>query len=131
MKGLDSYSINISHRYGMLEKTATAASVCVVPTAILSSFASRLASYNEILCGLGRRSRIWFTRMMLGVCVSTRAVQLLLALMLIEAALGTRQIIVPDRHARLIDVATKIAGGSAGAQAIRRLAQWREISRWL
>jgi hypothetical protein len=50
--------------------------------------------------------------------------------MLIAAALGTRQFIVPDRHAPLIDVAMKIAVGSAGAQAIS-LTQWREISRWL
>jgi hypothetical protein len=46
MKGLDSSSFHISHLYGMLEKTATAASVCIMPTAILSSVASRLASYK-------------------------------------------------------------------------------------
>lgn len=66
-----------------------------------------------------------------GYAFPRRAAQLMLLLILAAIVLEIGQFFVPGRHARLIDAATKIAGGGGGiliAHLVRRLATraaWR------
>jgi hypothetical protein len=63
-----------------------------------------------------------------GFAFPRRAIQVTLVLVLAAIILEVGQNFVPGRHARVIDAATKIAGGCAGivlAQFVRRLASRR------
>lgn len=110
--------------------------VCVLLVTIFASWSSiglrPTTSFNvgsEHIVAFGLLGGCW------GFAFPRRALRLLLILALTAIVLEAGQILVPGRHARLIDVATKIAGGSAGvlagaliAQAVRRITQRRDAS---
>lgn len=118
----------------MLEKTAIAAGICILLVTIFASWSpADLRPTTNFGVGLEHVGAFGLLGGCWGFAFPRRALQLLLVLVLIAVVLEAGQIIVPGRHARLIDVATKIAGGGAGvliAQAISKLAQLRVTSRW-
>ena len=62
-----------------------------------------------------------------GFAFPRRALQVVLVIVVIALILEAGQMVVPGRHARLIDVATKIAGGGAGVilgHLVRRMLLW-------
>lgn len=116
-----------SNLYKMLEKTAVGIGTCVLLVTIFASWSPPglrpVTSFSvgwEHIAAFGIMGGCW------GFAFPRRTFQLVLVLMLAAIILEAGQIIVPGRHARLIDVATKIAGGGAGAivaHLIRTLTQ--------
>ena len=129
MREFASLPTHQSRIYGLLEKLAVGAGTCVLLITIFASWSPPdlrpVTSFStgwehlEHIAAFGILGGCW------GFAFPRRALQLLLALVLIAIVLEVGQFFVPGRHARLIDVATKMAGGGAGiliAQVIRRLA---------
>jgi hypothetical protein len=126
----------LSYLYGILEKVAVGMGVCVLLITIFASWSTiglrpttSFSVGSEHIVAFGILGGCW------GFAFPRRALQLLLILTLTAIVLEAGQIFVPGRHARLIDVATKIAGGGAGilagiliAQVIRRIVPRRDAS---
>lgn len=121
--------VHQSRVYGVLEKIAVGVGTCVLLITIFASWSPPglrpVTSFSvgwEHIAAFGILGGCW------GFAFPRRALQLLLILALAAVVLEAGQIFVPGRHARLIDVVTKIAGGGAGiliAQVVRGLVPGR------
>lgn len=99
----------------MLENTAVALGTGVLLITIFASWSpANLRPTTDFGVGWEHIAAFGILGGCWGFAFPRRAFQLLLMLTLTAIVLEAGQFVVPGRHARLIDVATKIAGGAAG-----------------
>lgn len=116
-----------SYLFKMLEKVAVGLGTCFLLVTIFASWSPPglrpVTSFSvgwEHIAAFGILGGCW------GFAFPRRTFQLMLLLVMTAIILEVGQIVVPGRHARLIDVATKIVGAGVGtliALLIRTIAQ--------